>query len=145
MTALIDTNVLLRAFQDGHAHQQAALDAQIRLLSFGWDLVLFPQCLYEFWAAATRPKSSNGLELPPAFVTPELIRLRSVYPMYPDGPQVFAEWERLVTTIPVPGRNSYDARLVAAMMVHGIDHILTFNGKDFTDYPNITVLDPATV
>ena len=36
-----------------------------------------------------------------------------------------------------------DARLVAAMTVHGVRHVLTFNGEDFSRYPGITVLDPV--
>ena len=44
----------------------------------------------------------------------------------------------------VIGNQVYDARLVAAMMVHGVGRILTFNAADFTRYP-IEILDPAAV
>jgi hypothetical protein len=36
----------------------------------------------------------------------------------------------------------HDARLVAAMEVQGISHILTFNVTDFVRYPDITVVHP---
>ena len=34
-------------------------------------------------------------------------------------------------------------RLVAAMLVHQLTHILTLNGRDFTRFAGITVLAPA--
>jgi len=44
----------------------------------------------------------------------------------------------------VPGTQVYNARLVAAMLAHGIDRILTFNVADFSRY-GVTVLHPAAV
>jgi hypothetical protein len=44
----------------------------------------------------------------------------------------------------VIGSQVYDARLVAAMTVHGVGRILTFNAADFSRYP-IETLDPAAV
>jgi hypothetical protein len=37
-----------------------------------------------------------------------------------------------------------EARLVAAMHVHGVTHLLTLNDQDFTRFDGITVVDPAT-
>ena len=34
----------------------------------------------------------------------------------------------------------HDTRLVAAMKVHGLSHILTFNVKDFKRFVDITVI-----
>jgi predicted nucleic acid-binding protein len=42
------------------------------------------------------------------------------------------------------GKASHDARLVAAMKVHGITHVLTFNVDDFKRY-EISVLHPAAL
>lgn len=61
-----------------------------------------------------------------------------------DSPGLFPEWRSLVRAHAVSGKPTHDARLVAAMKVHGLTHLLTFNVADFTRYP-ITVLDPATV
>ena len=62
-----------------------------------------------------------------------------------DKPDIFDEWHRLVAHHGITGRDSHDARLVAAMNVHGIAHILTFHDPDFARYPGIVVLDPTTV
>lgn len=43
------------------------------------------------------------------------------------------------------GVNVHDARLVAAMLVHGLTHILTFNISDFARYSEITAVHPTTI
>jgi predicted nucleic acid-binding protein len=55
------------------------------------------------------------------------------------------EWEKLVAQYDVSGKNTYDARLVAAMSVHNLTTLLTFNGVDFKRFPGITVVSPADV
>ncbi len=45
----------------------------------------------------------------------------------------------------VIGKNAHDTRLVAAMIVHGIPRILTFNTTDFQRYQEITAISPADV
>jgi hypothetical protein len=45
----------------------------------------------------------------------------------------------------VTGKKAHDTRLVAAMMVHGVTHLLTFNIEDFKQYSNITLVHPEDV
>jgi predicted nucleic acid-binding protein len=52
----------------------------------------------------------------------------------PDSDDIYLEWRRLVVTHGVSGKKAHDARLVAAMTVNGITHILTFNADDFAKY-----------
>jgi predicted nucleic acid-binding protein len=73
-----------------------------------------------------------------------MANFKRLFTLLPEAP-LQSEWERLVTTYRVSGKNSHDARLVAAMMVHGIGSVLTFNVQDFTRYASITVLDPSLV
>ena len=80
-----------------------------------------------------------------AQATAELSRVQPLFPLLTDTPAIFAEWQRLVTAHGVMGRNAHDARLVAAMNVHGLTHLLTFNTGHFTRYPGITALNPAVV
>jgi predicted nucleic acid-binding protein len=63
----------------------------------------------------------------------------------PDTPDIFSEWERLVETYEVSGRQAHDARLVAAMHVHDVTHLLTFNTDDFKRFVEITAVNPKTV
>jgi predicted nucleic acid-binding protein len=42
----------------------------------------------------------------------------------------------------VSGVQVHDARLVAAMHIHGVKRILTFNTKDFARYDRIEAIHP---
>ena len=61
MSFAVDTNVLLRSIDDGHAAQPVVNDGLLALRSQGETLSIFPQNLIEFWAVATRPIANNGL------------------------------------------------------------------------------------
>jgi predicted nucleic acid-binding protein len=65
--------------------------------------------------------------------------------LLPDSEAIYHEWRRLVVTHSVSGVKVHDARLAAAMKVHGIEHLLTLNPDDFTRYTDITVVHPGTV
>ncbi len=145
MILLLDTNTLTRSAQPVHPMHTAAVDAISVLGTAGDELCVVPQNLIEFWAVATRPLSANGLEMTTAQAQVELVRIKSFFRYLPDTSQVYDEWERLVTTHSVSGKNSYDARIAAAMIVHGITHLLTFNGPDFKRYSEITVISPSEV
>lgn len=145
MTILVDTNVLARIAQPGHAHHVIALAASDRLILDGHDLRVVPQCLYEFYVVATRPIANNGLGMSAFAALREMDRIKQGYPLLPDSPLVLPAWTRLVFTHRFIGKSAHDARLVAAMEVHAVDAILTFNTADFVRYAHITVLDPTVV
>ncbi len=145
MSTLLDTNLLSRSAQPLHPMHQQAVDAIAALRLQGEDLCLVPQNFYEFWVVCTRPVAQNGLGLTPAEAQAEITKLKSLFTVLDDTPAIFAEWEQLVVAHQVSGKNAHDARLVAAMKVHGIGRILTFNPADFKRYPGITVLSPQDV
>lgn len=145
MRILLDTNLLLRSAQTAHPMYQPAVDAVAALRAQGEVLCLVPQNLYEFWVVCTRPLSVNGLGKSAAEAAAELNNLKVFFTFLDDTPAVYPEWERLVTAHSVLGKNAHDARLVAAMLVHGVTHLLTFNDADFRRFPGITVLTPAAV
>ena len=142
MNVLLDTNVLTRAALPAHAQHRAAEYAPREVRRRGDRVCLVPQILYEFYVVSTRPEGETGLGITPDVARTELLRLRQLYPVFPEVPQVFAEWERLVQLHQVSGKLAHDARLVAAMNVHGIQGILTFNRRDFVRFPQITILTP---
>jgi predicted nucleic acid-binding protein len=145
MRVLIDTNMLIRLLNPADAQHAVARQATNRLLLGGDELVLVSQTLYEFWVVATRPANQNGYGLSAAAATAELVSLHQQFTILDDTPQVRPEWERLVTTYGVVGKTGHDARFVAAMLVHGLTHILTFNVRHFARFPGITILEPAAV
>ena len=145
MNVLLDTNILARMVQPAHPHHQASVDAVDILQARGDTPCIVPQVFYEYWVVATRPVAGNGLGFSAVRVASDLTRLQALFPLLLDTPAVFAEWERLVTTYGVLGKTAHDAWLVAAMLVQGIAHILTFNLADFARYSAIVVLDPSAI
>jgi predicted nucleic acid-binding protein len=142
MSTLLDTNILTRAAQPGHPMHRPAVDAVAELSRQGEVLCIVPQNLYEFWVVSTRPIAQNGLGMTPSQAQAELSHLKTLFLLLDETPAVFPRWEQLVTQYQVSGKNAHDAHLVAAMMVHGIARILTFNVGDFQRFSAITVLDP---
>ena len=122
-----------------------ALAAVKKLFANGHNIYLIPQNLIEFWSVATRPADKNGLGLAPKKVDKDVEVLESIFTVLPDNASIYPEWRRLVTAHSVSGKQVHDARIAAAMNVHQITNILTFNGDDFKRFPNITAIDPASV
>lgn len=145
MPFLVDTNVLLRSVDPGHPMNSDAVNAVIALRDRGEQLYIVPQNLIEFWNVCTRPIQRNGLGRTAIEAEAEINHLKQFFPLLLDNEAIYPEWERLVITYRVIGVNVHDARLVAAMLVHGLTHILTFNIADFARYSEITAVNPPTV
>ena len=145
MIYLVDTNVLLRSVQANDPSYELARLAAASLIDQGHQLSVIAQNLIEFWAVATRPVANNGLALSITDTAAHIKSFRETFTLLPDTPDIFSEWERLVESHSVSGRQAHDARLVAAMLVHGVSHLFTFNAADFKRYDEITVVDPASV
>jgi len=139
MAYLLDTNILLRIAQAGHPSHPAAANAVRTLLRRNERLHLVPQVVAEFWVVATRPIENNGLGLTIQEAKQKIARSESFFAMSLDSPAMYAEWLRLVEKYAVAGVKAHDARLVAAMKVHGLEHILTFNEEDFRRYHEIEI------
>lgn len=145
MNVLLDSNILSRLAEPGHPMHKDALDATKTLVLQGHTLCIVPQNLYEFWVVITRPLAVNGLGKTATEASAELANLKKLFTLLEDTPSLFSIWEQLVVTNSVLGKNAHDARLVAAMLVHGITHLLTFNDADFRRFNAITVITPAIV
>lgn len=109
------------------------------------ELQITTQNLIEFWAVSTRPVANNGLGLGVAQAEAEVTSLKSVFALLTDTHEIFAEWERIVVRYQVIGKQAHDARLVAAMKVHRLTHLLTFNDSDFKRFEEITVVTPNSL
>ncbi|HKI33343.1 MAG TPA: type II toxin-antitoxin system VapC family toxin [Gemmataceae bacterium] len=147
MLYLSDTNVLLRLADRAHPIHPVARSAVRKLRSAGHALRATTQNFVEFWNAATRPPTRNGFGFTPVVAERRLRLVERLFPLLPDDPAIYPEWRRLVVAFGVSGAPVYDARLVAAMRVHGLTHILTWNTTDFARYAplGIMAVDPGTV
>ena len=141
---LVDTNVLLRlckADDPQHGLVRAALD---RLFSVGATLCYTSQNLAEFWNVCTRPVGRNGLGLSTMETDRRARAIESVMDLLPDGESVHREWRRLVVVYEVRGVQVHDAHLAAAMLVHGIQCVLTMDESDFRRF-GVTAVHPDTL
>jgi len=145
MKYLVDTNVLLRSIQRTHAMHADAGRVTALLTRQGDELSIIAQNLIEFWAVATRPVVGNGLGLSVPEALGHVRTFKIVFSLLPDTSEILGEWERLVENHQVLGRQVYDARLVAAMGVHKVTHLLTFNDADCKRFTEITVVNPANI
>lgn len=146
MSFLGDTNVLLRLAVPADPHYALVRSALRRLGERAEQLCYTSQNLVEFWNVCTRPSSARGgfgLSLRETDAAARMVERLGI--LLEDSAKVHNEWRRLVVAYEVSGVQVYDARLVAAMNVHGIRYLLTFNTTDFKRYPGITVVHPRDV
>jgi len=139
---LVDTNILLRIVDGGHAMHESAKNAVAKLLADGDNPRIAAQNIIEFRAVVTRPISANGLGLSQVQAEAEIASVKSLYDLLPESAQILSEWERIVNAYHVEGKQNHDAHIVAAMAVHGVNKILTFNKEDFARYKEITATTP---
>lgn len=145
MKWLADTNILQRSVQTSHPVYGDVARAVDVLLARGDELCVIAQNLIEFWAVATRPIANNGLGLTLPRAIQELTKLKASFPVLPDTADILPEWEQLVVKHQVLGKQVYDARLVAAMSVHSLTHLLTVNTDDFKRFTVITAASPQAI
>lgn len=144
----VDTNILCGLMQPKLPQYAECVRATNRLVQSRERVILLPQVSVEFWFFLTRPPvgSRPGLGLTPAQANVELRRLEQLFPTWEDVPVIHAEWRQLVVTYGVSGVQVYDARLAAALHMHGIANLLTYNGRDFTRYSAfLTAVHPNDV
>jgi predicted nucleic acid-binding protein len=144
VSILLDTNILLRRAQPSHPSHALAVDSVARLLAAGEAVHFTLQNIAEFWNVATRRAEHNGLGFPAAVTLTEVEKIEAAFELLPDTPPIYTEWKSLVVRHGVVGVKVHDARLVAAMSVHGVRRLLTFNAADFPRY-GIEVVEPAAV
>jgi len=101
------------------------------------------QNLGEVWNVLTRPVNRNGFGLTPAQADRRAQAIESSIEILPDSLLIHLEWRRLLVAHNISGVQVHDARLVAAMHVHEVKRILTFNARDFVRFTDIEAIHPA--
>jgi predicted nucleic acid-binding protein len=146
MLILADSGILLRLF-DPIDSLHATIDAAVRALRTRGDKLVYSlQNAAEFWNVCTRPAiARGGLGLDLAETQYRLVLIERGFTLIAEPAGLYPIWRQLVVAHSVRGKQVHDARLVALMQAHGITHILTLNAADFTRYPGIIAIDPASV
>lgn len=140
---LADSNILIRWVQP-QDRQFALIRSAVQRVEDSRDIPCYvSQNLGEFWSAMTRPIERNGYGMSPAQAEHHARTIESRFRLLPDSPAIHVEWRRLIVDYAVSGMQVHDARLVAAMRVHGVGKILTFNARDFARYDRIEAIHPS--
>lgn len=139
---LLDSNVLLRWVKPDDRDFPVTQSSVAALLRAGAVLCYTSQNVAEFWNACTRPLDRNGYGLSPHEADRRARSFETRLQLLPDSLAVHLEWRKLLVNYGVSGVQVYDARLVAAMHVHGVKHILTFNDRDFVRYTDVQAINP---
>lgn len=142
---LLDTNIVLRLVNADDFQHELVFEAVSRILAQEQECCLISQVLIELWVVSTRPVDVNGLGWTPSRAEDAITQLLNRFPLLEDGPEIFATWQQLVATQKIAGKQAHDARIAAAMLTHGVTHLLTFNTQDFIRFPGLTVTAPQSV
>ena len=145
MRILLDTNILLRLLNPADSEYAFVRSAVDTLVARGDEPCFVTQNLVEFWNVCTRPADWNGFGLTGAEADLRAKLIESRFTLLPDTARIHADWRRLVVACSVSGAQVHDARLVAAMLAHGVTHLLTLNDRDFARYSGISVVHPRDV
>lgn len=143
MAVLLDTGILLRVLhREDPLHQQTR--AAVRAMNNRQvETVTTLQNISEFWNVSTRPMSARGgFGLTIEQAERRLRLLERFITVLPEPAGLYERWRELVLSQRVLGVQVHDAKIVAAMNLHGIQQILTFNGRDFSRYVDVLVITP---
>ena len=141
---LVDSNVLLRWVKPDDRDYPLVVSAIDAILQSGAVLCYTSQNVAEFWNTCTRPLDRNGYALSTQETDRRARLFEDKLQLLPDSVPVHQEWRKLLVTHNVSGVQVHDARLVAAMRVHGVKRVLTFNDRDFARYSGIEAVHPRT-
>lgn len=143
MPIALDTNVLLRlAERDDPLHPSVRVALKY-LRDKDEHFCFFPQNVAEFWNVCTRPTTARGGFGLSVEETNRRVRLlHRLFEIYYEVPAAYRQWHDLVMGMQLKGIQVHDARIVALMLTHGIQRILTFNSDDFQRYAGIEALSP---
>lgn len=142
MSCLIDTGILLRAFDRSFADYRAVRQALRVLLRRREPRFVTLQNLAEFWNVATRPLKQNGYGLSVEQASRRLRWIERYCQVITEDYRSFHIWKALLVEHSLTGVAVHDARLASVMLARHIPEILTLNMRDFRRYADIGVVMP---
>ena len=142
---LLDTNVLLAATDETRTEHGDALETINIWPASGMVLYCSGQILREYLAVATRPVDLNGLGMSRTDAVSNVRALRSRLNLLAEDVKVSDRLLQLLDAVDCTGKQLHDANVVATMLVHGIDTVVTINVGDFARFEDrVRVLELRT-
>jgi predicted nucleic acid-binding protein len=135
----VDTNILIYATNAQSPWHQQATAALNDARQGGVNFVISPQILREYLVTATRPAPTPLLRSAEALENVEIYQKE--FRVVADSPEVSASLVALVKRYGVLGKQVHDTNIVATMLTHGVNRLLTHNVADFVRFSQeITVI-----
>lgn len=132
--AVLDTNVLLAATDQGRSEHARAMAALNDWPAVGTALYTSGQILREYLSVATRPARQNGLGMGQADAVANVRALRERLWLMSESEKVCERLLALLESTQCAGKQVHDANVVATMLTHGIDTVVTINVDHFVRY-----------
>ena len=129
----IDTNVLIYARILEAPDHHIAREGLNRALRENEPIRISRQVAREYLAVMTRPQTWDN-PLTREEVLQDVNRFLMSFEVLEDGPSVTEMLIALCREVAVGGRQIHDANIVATMLAHGEQRLLTFNTSDFRRY-----------
>jgi predicted nucleic acid-binding protein len=105
-------------------------------------LCLSRQILREYLSVVTRPQLLLK-PVPMAQAIADVEGFAADFELLEDGPEVGERLLELCRFVPIAGRQVHDANIVATMLAHGENRLLTMNRSDFRRFePRIELVEP---
>ena len=139
---LLDTNVLISLVSQ-LPNRTVGSDLR-QLLGASASLCITQQSLFEFWTVFTRPVSVNGLGGDPSEAARIIGRLRAVFEVLADPPDLLDRWLAICVQHQINGRPAHDARQVAVADAHGITQVVTSDPGHFQRFSHLTIINPKS-
>lgn len=131
---VLDTNVLLAATDEERSDHQDAVTSLNEWPASGVVLYTSGQILREYLVVATRPVDHNGLGMPQAAAVANVRALRGRLRLMAEHDKVADRLADLLDAVDCTGKQVHDANVVATMLVHGVDTVITSNVEDFARF-----------
>lgn len=129
----IDTNVLVNSRIPGAPDHMAARASLERAFGDPEPLRISRQVIREYLAIVTR-RQPWPVNITREDALDDVSRLIGSFEILEDGPVVTEALVALCREVDVGGQQIHDANIVATMLVHGENRLLTFNTADFRRY-----------
>jgi predicted nucleic acid-binding protein len=141
--AFVDTNVLVAATDEQRPDHKASRTVLLDWPGTGVALYASGQVFREYLAVASRPSESNGLGLSRLEAVANVRHLRSRLRLVEETSKVADRLLDLLDLVDCGGKQIHDANVVATMLVHGVDVIVTRNVADFARFSSfVRAIDP---
>ena len=137
----VDTNILVYVKQALSPFNAQATAKLKELAASGHALWTSRQILREYLVAMSHPAALTG-PVPMAALIGDVQSFERQFLLAEDGTAVTTELLNLLSTIPIAGKQVHDANIVATMLSHGIQKVVTHNVKDFNRYAGLISVIP---